>query len=312
MSVAPVVAYLQALLVSVSNSTCSGLADAVEGISHDALNRLLAGETQLLTILQRLVCRLIEPGGYLVLDDTTLQKFTDSLNCIFKLKDTKTGGFILGIQVVLLIWSNGRISLPVGFHLYRGKDKTSKHDLALQLLRKARWLGIEPEYVLFDSWYASTKVLSFIREQGWHFVTRLRKNRSLNGKQLRHLRRCPYWSALGQLKGEISVVVYRRGNKFYASSDLDLDWPTLRSLYRIRNTIEETFKVLKQECGWEGVQQKSIPAYRRHLTLGLLAFTFLDQLKSARKTTPYKLRRQLISGKLVLNPADLQHFLTAA
>jgi len=69
-----------------------------------------------------------------------------------------------------------------------------------------------------------------------------------------------------------------------------LDWPTLRSLHKIRSTIEETFRVLKQECGWEGVQQQSIPAYRRHLTPGLLAFSYLDQLKSLRKTTPYKLR----------------------
>jgi hypothetical protein len=27
-----------------------------------------------------------------------------------------------------------------------------------------------------------------------------------------------------------------------------LDWPTLRRLYKIRSTIEESFKVLKQEC----------------------------------------------------------------
>jgi len=102
--------------------------------------------------------------------------------------------------------------------------------------------------------------------------------------------------------------VCRRGSKFYARSDLELDWPTLRSLYKIRST----FRVLKQECGWEGVQQQSIPAYRRHLTLGLLAFIYLDQHKSHRKTTPYKLRRQLISGKLKVSELELQRFLEAA
>lgn len=158
-------------------------------------------------------------------------------------------------------------------------------------------LGLQPEYVLFDSWYASARLLQYIRE---------------HGKQLRYFRRGPYWSALGYLRGGIPVVVYRRGSKFYASSDLELDWPTLRSLHKIRSTIEETFRVLKQECGWEGVQQQSIPAYRRHLTLGLLAFIYLDQLKSHRKTTPYKLRRQLISGKLKVSELELQRFLEAA
>ncbi|GIW36961.1 MAG: transposase [Meiothermus sp.] len=312
MSPAPVVKYLQALLVSVANHTCAGLADAVEGIAHDTLNRLLKGKTQLLAMLQHLAIKPVQKGGYLILDDTTLQKFTTGLGCIFKVKDSKTGGFILGIQVVLLLWTNGTLSVPVGFHLYRGKEKHSKHDLALQLLRKAKQMGIEPAYVLFDAWYASARLLHYIREQGWQFVTRLKKNRSLNGKQLRYFRRGPYWSALGYLRGGIPVVVYRWGSKFYAGSDLELDWPALRSLYKIRSTIEETFRVLKQECGWEGVQQQSIPAYRRHLTLGLLAFLYLDQLKSRRKTTPYKLRRLLISGKLKVSELELQRFLEAA
>ena len=73
MSLAPVVKYLQALLVSVSNNTCVGLADAVEGISYDALNRLLQGSTPL-----------VQKGGCLILDHTTLQKFTTGPGCIFK------------------------------------------------------------------------------------------------------------------------------------------------------------------------------------------------------------------------------------
>ena len=84
-------------------------------------------------MLQRLVIKLVQKGGYLILDDTTLQKCTTGLGCIFKVKDSRTGGFILGIQGVLLLWTNGTLSVPVGFHLYRGKEKHSKHDLALQL-----------------------------------------------------------------------------------------------------------------------------------------------------------------------------------
>lgn len=192
MSPAPVVKYLQALLVSVSNNTCVGLADAVEGISHDALNRLLQGSTPLLAMLQRLVIKLVQKGGYLILDHTTLQKCTTGLGCIFKVKDSKTGGFILGIQGVLLLWTNGTLSVPVGFHLYRGKEKHSKHDLALQLWGRAS--------SLFDSWYARAR-LKYIREQGRQFVTRLKRNRSLKGKQLRCFRRGPYGSALGYLRG---------------------------------------------------------------------------------------------------------------
>lgn len=195
-------------------------------------------------------------------------------------------------------------------HRYRGKDTTSPtcSDPLELVLRQARGLGIQPEHVRLDSGYASTQLLGLIGEQGWHFGRRLRKNRSLNGRPLRLFHRGPHWS----LNGGIQRVVYRRGNTFYASSDLDLDWPARRGISTIRNPAEAVFKLLKQECGGQGMPPPSIPAYRRHRTLGLLAFTFLDQLQSARKTTPYKLRRSLISGKLLLNPAVPEPFLIAA
>lgn len=88
------------------------------------LHRLLTGQIPLLAMLQRLVNRLVQKGGYLILDDTTLQKFTTGLDCTLKVRDSKTGGFILGIQAVL-VWMNGTIPVPVGFHLYRRKEKHS-------------------------------------------------------------------------------------------------------------------------------------------------------------------------------------------
>lgn len=80
----------------------------------------------------------------------------------------------------------------------------------------------------------------------------------------------------------------------------------MRGLYKSRDIIEETFKTLKQACGWEGMQQRTVSSYRRHLRLGLMAFLFLDQQKSPRCTTPNKLRRQLISGRLKVSQLELQ------
>jgi hypothetical protein len=40
-------------------------------------------------------------------------------------------------------------------------------------------------YVLFDSWYASAKLLKFIRKQGksWYTLCAIKSNRTLNGVQ---------------------------------------------------------------------------------------------------------------------------------
>ena len=80
-------------------------------------------------------------------------------------KDTKTGGFILGVNVVLLIWTDGTRVIPVAFRIYSGKG-VGKIRLALELLEQAKALGFTPEYVLFDSWYASQTVLAFVESLG--------------------------------------------------------------------------------------------------------------------------------------------------
>ena len=44
-------------------------------------------------------------------------------------------------------------------------------------------------YVLFDSWYASAKVIKFIRRQGkgWHVLCAIKSNRTLDGIQVNQL-----------------------------------------------------------------------------------------------------------------------------
>lgn len=40
-------------------------------------------------------------------------------------------------------------------------------------------------YVQFDSWYASARLLKYVRRQGWHATCGLKSNRTLNGTQLK-------------------------------------------------------------------------------------------------------------------------------
>jgi hypothetical protein len=48
------------------------------------------------------------------------------------------------------------------------------------MLDKAEERGFKPKYVMFDIWYASIKNLKAIRKKQWHFLTRLKSNRSVN------------------------------------------------------------------------------------------------------------------------------------
>jgi hypothetical protein len=227
----------------------------------------------------------------------------------------------------------GKRCIPIGFHIYRGKG-VSKLDLAMKLLAFAHdVLKLKPDYVLFDSYYGSRALMQQILRYNWHFITRLKKNRKLDGQQIKRWRKgIPYWSAQGFLEGKIPVIVYRHGAKYFVSSHLDLTRQQVRDLYKQRSPTEETFRVLKQECvrgrksastthlaidrivnlEWQGCQLRSLTAYRRHLTAGLFAFLFLDSLKTTYRASHYRLRRSCISRKLIVTSDDITDFLMAA
>jgi hypothetical protein len=77
-----------------------------------------------------------------------------------------------------------------------------KDVLALDLLGYVRHrLRCCPEYVLFDAWYPSKALLERIRDYGWYFICRLKKNRRFNGQPLRASRRHLYWTERGWLTG---------------------------------------------------------------------------------------------------------------
>ena len=70
------------------------------------------------------------------------------------------------MQVVLLLWTEGKWKVPVGIRLWR-QGGPSKVELALGLLSQARRRGLQLAYVLWDSWYAAAQSLNLLDGWGW-------------------------------------------------------------------------------------------------------------------------------------------------
>ncbi len=118
-----------------------------------------------------------------------------------------------GLCLVLLVWTDGTLRIPLGMRLWR-KGGPSKYELALAWLSDARpRRHCHPDVVLFDAWYPSRALLKRIRDYGWYVVCRLKKNRRFNGQALRHHRRHPYWAEGGWLSGGLKGLVVRYGKK---------------------------------------------------------------------------------------------------
>jgi hypothetical protein len=243
--------------------------------------------------------------GYLILDDTVIPKpfatTIDGLAWVFSSQERKP---VYGLSLVLLVWTNGTLRIPLGVRLWH-KGGPSKYALALELLSYARHhLRWRPEYVLFDAWYPSKALLHRIRDYGWYFVCRLKKNRRFNGHAVRAYRRHPYWAATGRLTGGLKVLVVRHGAKYYATNRLMLPAAEVRRLYRFRSQIEEVIRVCKDQLSLTGCQARSARAQLHHITCCLVAFCVLERERHERQLSIYQLKRQLsLRGRSCVLPA---------
>lgn len=306
-------AYLIALIFRNTRSSCLSLASLCPSLSHDSLNRSLHSNFPWSRRLWDLFSsRMIHPGGYLVLDDTTWQRQTKVAEAVSKVWSSTAGGVRLGMQAVLLIWTDGKRKVPISMRLWQ-KGGKSKVELAEEMLREAANWGLKPNYVLFDSWYAARAIFNLLGELGWNYVARIRGNRLLDAQHLNQKWPHRYGQACGHLKRvDEPVRVIKDGKRYWVTNDLELSPARIKREYRVRQQIEETFRLLKQEFGWGGSSVRKAEAQIAHLHLGLMALCITQQAALAYNQTVYAFKRDLFRRQIPDQLPFLEYFPIAA
>ena len=189
---------------------------------------------------------------------------------------------------------------------HRLRFKT-KYKLAREMLAELR--PYLPDgyqvYVLFDRWYASGKLIKFIRKQGWHVICALKSNRKLNGtrvdvwhQQLRHKRytRVRMTAADGtsrtylvrMVQGRLSDVPYDvcvliskrhprdKHPKYFLCTDLSLSAQTVLTWYGNRWPLEVDYWYLKQALGLGDFRLHAYEAIEKWYAVVHLVLTFLQ------------------------------------
>jgi hypothetical protein len=145
---------LTAWLYSRTSASCVALAAALETVSHDRLTRLLqaawSGQTRLALAVRT---RFVWQGGDLIIDDTVIPKpFATAMEGVAWVFSSPERRPVYGFSLVRLVWTDGRLRIPLGLRLWR-RGGPSKYMLALAWLSDARnRLRGRPESVLFDAW----------------------------------------------------------------------------------------------------------------------------------------------------------------
>lgn len=297
--------YIKGLLAVSETATCVAMSRVINR-SHDSLARILQDtklewQTLLSSFIRKILGKL--SGGYLMIDDTVINKsFAKVIENIAWVFCSKEGRSVLGLNIVVLAWSNGTITIPLAIKIWKEGGK-SKYDLALELLSYARnILKIKPKYVAFDSWYSSKKILQRLQKYGWTFYTQIKRNRKFNGVQVQQRYPNPYWIEAGMIDGNFKVLVVKNGKKYFVTNNLTATKQQLLAAYRTRWHIETMFRVLYNQLGLEECQARSLQTQTAHINLCFMAFVVLERARRENNQTSYQLRREYkFQPKLVDN-----------
>ncbi|MEW6687284.1 MAG: transposase [Candidatus Edwardsbacteria bacterium] len=270
---------------------------------------------------------LFRPRIIISIDDSLCNKPKESkhfkpVDWHFDTKEGKAYGY--GVSFISMHIECGNRSLPINWRIYL-REKTirklnriyrqkisfrSKVTLSIEMLKEIQSLLPEgyPVHILFDSWYASKKLIQFCLKNKWHIICALKSNRIFEGKRLskmaHYLRSknltkvwvdsannsTPYWTCLkqGRLKGllkEVSVIISKRHPRdkrpeFFLCTDTSLSAKEALSLYVRRWAIEIDYLYLKSRLGLGDFRVRSMEGINRYFTLVFLTLAYLSWRKA--------------------------------
>ncbi len=314
--------YVEYLISTPFNYTCTNLAEHFDGVSHDVVSDYLARDKQTARHLWELVESLLDdsPDAWLIIDDSVQNKqYSRSIEMVKLQYSGAVGGLVRGIGVVNLVHTNGEAGdhYPIDFRVYakEADGKTKNDHFQEMLLRAVVEKKIKAKHVLFDSWYASWKNLKHTHRLGLIFYTALKSNRLVslskesgyihldqiewNEEQLVNgiivkLKKVPF-------KVKLFKVVATNGDiDWIITNDLDdtVTTQVAQEADDLRWQVEEFHRELKQLTGSEKCQCRKARSQRNHLACCYHAWVSLKVQANALNKTVYRVRTDLFSDYL--------------
>ncbi len=313
--------YVEFLISTPVNYTCSNLAAHLDGVSHDAVTDYLSRERQTARNLWELTSLFIQdsPDAFLLFDDSVQNKqYSRSIELVKRQYSGAEGGIVSGIGVVNLVHSNGAGQFyPIDFRVYaKVHDGKTKNDHFQEMLLQA--VGdkqIKARTVLFDSWYASWENLKLVHRLDLIFYTTLKSNRLVSVHQdegYRHLDEIE-WTPAQREQGlivKLQKVPFKVKLFKLVATNGDIDWVITNDLDSthtaqvaqeandVRWEIEQFHRELKQLTGSEKCQCRKQRAQRNHLACCYHAWLTMKVKAIELEKTIYQVKADLLTDYL--------------
>lgn len=277
--------------------SCVRLAEILETLSHDSVNRFLLRERYTpRELFNELSGELNLVGGSLSVDDSVEDKpYRDPQKSAFVdyFWSGKHKRTVKGINLITLYYT-ARVgnSYPVNFRIYDKQEGKTKNDYFREMVLEVIQWGLKPTWITGDCWYSSLENLKFLRNGEVGFLFGIANNRQVSLERGKLVQ-------VGSLDiPDEGLVVYLKGfgwvKVFCQPFKNELRYYTmfLPTLEQLQSLTREQFKqvhddhwqiecfhrVIKQVCNIERFYVRDEHAIRNHFFCALRAFGKLQTL----------------------------------
>lgn len=314
--------YIEYLLTTPINYTCSNLSEHLEKVSHDVVTDFLQNSKFTPKDLWSLVKERIDDReeAFLLVDDSVQNKeYSHSIETVKLQYSGNEHGLVKGIGLVNLVHTNGFEGdfYPINYRVYNPDEdgKTKNEHFREMFVQANESQQIKARNIAFDSWYASAENLKLIHRSGWTFFTTLKSNRKVSfsketgyqnleeiewtpetliSGQLVRIKEVPFWLKLFKLvatNGDVEWVI---------TNNLTEDFTRLRAIeaIQVRWQVEEFHREFKPLTGSEKCQCRKARSQRNHLACCYSAWVAIKAKAQEMRKTVYQLRNGLFADYL--------------
>lgn len=318
--------YCQFLFETQGNFTCTYMASHIS-LSHDEINRYLLscplGEASFYEQVH--LDRVLPFGGYLIFDDTVLDKsHSRQIEMVRRQYSGNAGKVIKGIGVVNMVYYIPQTNqyYLLGYRIFDPDlDEKSKITHVRELLQEAENKCIGYIGVLMDTWYAVSELFQVIDELGKKFYCPIKPNRlvktiNLAGKQSQKYASVDSisWNEEQQVIGQevkvknldMSVKLYKvpvstNRTDYVLTNDMSENTTeNIATKQKMRWNIECFHREIKQLTGIEKCQCRKALAQRTHIFCAMLVWNKIKTMAYETFKTAYQIKNMAFSQFLYM------------
>jgi len=269
----------------------------------------------------------------LIFDDTDIEKTGKTIEGISKIYNHVTKTYIFGYKLLVAGYWDSNVFIPVDFSFHReyknnekkkyGLSKkefkrqkrtkrVSKHpvtkrfkeldakktDVLVQMFKRIKQRKIEVDYILFDSWFTSTSLISKLLNVGkvnvigmYKYNSKIKigdtiKTRNQLRKQKSKLKRSRkynfyYLNYTGTIDDiQVKMFLIRKGKRgswhTIISTDISLNFNQMMDIYKKRWSIEVFFKEAKQLLGLGTSQSTNFDVQIAQTTINMIQYLLVS------------------------------------